>query len=340
MELKFFGKGIKIQVDSTGNLWMKRNCDRRISVKTRQKRDPIILGDEYRKIFDLRIFKESIISNLNNSGSDGLKGLKSSTSLNKRLKESALIFLRFGDIPSNPTTTKNYLEAPLWCCLIHLIAFDMIGVIISEINESPRNSLQSFESHSCSTSTEESTASSSSYLPSNNSNNNNNNNIVNRQNNNKTGVARRIFQQRKPNHYQSPFAFEEALTKVQTKSSKPRSRSQTRIVPLSALPPSRPIETSSAMMNGWSLLNLSDIDKLRTPAYFASSEEAGAHRHRARPSEKEFALFDQKIKRRGKNKTPKEGALREAPPPPPPMLQPVGLTKYKWLSETCIRNAS
>uniref|UniRef100_A0AC34FJP3 MH2 domain-containing protein n=1 Tax=Panagrolaimus sp. ES5 TaxID=591445 RepID=A0AC34FJP3_9BILA len=237
MELKFFGKGIKIQLDSSGNLWMKRNSDRRISVKTRQRRDPIILGDEYRKIFDLRIFKESIIASLNVS--NGLKGLKNSSNNNKRLKESAIIFLRFGDIPSSsssnpPNNTKpDYLEAPLWCCLIHLIAMDMIGVIISEFHNndaitaagaaaSPQNSLQSFESHSCSTSTEESSAaSSSSYLPSNN--NNGNGNVINnnrQQNNNKTGVARRIFQQRKPNHYQSPFAFEEAFNKAPTKTPK------------------------------------------------------------------------------------------------------------------------
>ena len=179
----------------------------------------------------------------------------------------------------------------------------------------------------------------------------------------RSGAARRIFQQRRPfqNHYQSPFSLEETTQKVATKLQKvplylpipiilgvfpfqPRSRSQTRVIPRSSLPHPRPLEAASSI-NGWSLLNLSDIDKLRTPAYFASSEEAGTRRQRSRPFEEESTGFGAprrplKKDRHSKSKMafgqpPPQGGASVADQPPP-----AGLTKYKWLSETCIRNAA
>ncbi|KAE9550250.1 hypothetical protein FO519_006528 [Halicephalobus sp. NKZ332] len=127
LELKLLQKGIRIQLDEAGNIWMKKNggFEKKISVKTKQKREPIFISEDFKKVFDLRNFKESVISNLSSENSD-----------KKRLRESAMIFLKLSD-----SGNEDLLKNPVWCCLIHLIAVDMVDAVASEFGHSPHNSL-------------------------------------------------------------------------------------------------------------------------------------------------------------------------------------------------------
>ena len=164
IELKLLQKGIRIHLDELGNIWIRKNesFEKKIFVKTRQKKDLISISEDYKKVFDLRNFKESVIGNL------------ASENLNKKkLKESAFIFLKLSD-----SLTDDFLKVPIWCCLIHLIAVDMVDMIATEFGHSPPSSLirsvvDSQSPSNGSHSSEESSASSSSYLPSSSSGNKN-----------------------------------------------------------------------------------------------------------------------------------------------------------------------
>ena len=138
----------------------------------------------------------------------------------------------------------------------------------------------------------------------------------------RTGVAKRIFQQRKPNntnHYSAPIEQprlrQRSHSQTRLPSSSPINQQSSSPINQRSLSPLRSFPNSS--LNGWSLLNLSDIDKLRTPAYFSSREEAGSRR-----SYKSFFPEVQKNKKNRKSKTRSSNDLQ----------------KYKWLSETCLKN--
>uniref|UniRef100_A0A7E4UQD8 MH2 domain-containing protein n=1 Tax=Panagrellus redivivus TaxID=6233 RepID=A0A7E4UQD8_PANRE len=347
LELRFLGSGVRIKIDANGNLWMRRLTSRRICVKTRQKREQTILGDDFRKIFDLRIFKENVVAHM---AADGDK---------QRLQEAALVFIRLSDL--SPDT--DVLRCPLWCGLIHLIAVDMIEVIGAEFHGSgvrnvavsPPTSVGSgdhADGLGYSTSAEESSASSSSYLPSGSS--------YTRQN--KSAVARRIFQQKKlppppphVEHYSAPFTpftpAEVPVARPRSRSKKPqkiRSKSHSHLIPQPPNPPppiKSQLEIASAL-NGWSLLNLSDIDKLRTPTYFTSTEEAAARRDRRRASaqhqhhqnpRQHTPASPQDTRTSSKSRS---GGRRTPQGASSPEAAPIGLTKYKWLSETALVSES
>uniref|UniRef100_A0A1I7SGU2 MH2 domain-containing protein n=1 Tax=Bursaphelenchus xylophilus TaxID=6326 RepID=A0A1I7SGU2_BURXY len=192
-ELRTLGKGVTVQLDRMGNVWMKNQTARTVCVQCAQYPEPIYLDDSYKKIMDMRFFRDSILHKLElNSSLDAPK-----------LFKKVIIFVKLSD----PSPDLNPLDCSLWFALIHLVSVDLIHLILSGQTPIPSAELspQSSASSNCSEmdrrlhrdreSNEDSSASTSSYNPD-----------SYRQNGSRTstGVARKIFnqqQQQNPRRY-------------------------------------------------------------------------------------------------------------------------------------------
>ncbi|KAI6205307.1 Peptidase-M14 domain-containing protein [Aphelenchoides besseyi] len=306
IEPEIWGKlGIRIKCDKKGNIWLKQNGgENPICVQCAQYPEPIFLNDNYQKIVDLRSFRDSLIHELE---------VRSTVQRNKLFRK-AVIFMKLTD--ADPE--KNPLECGLWLTLIHLVSVDMINALVNEqsdlpaVDSSPNSPIDSNEQASSSSSqcespfvtqpklskrpsfltanyngdsaAEDSSASTSSYVPSSSSSN--------------SGVARRIFNQQHPQRSQSvrrerPSRSHRSPTFRPSRGTQPPDSSGYNRVPsvFSPLNESREDELQTDRRkrslsqprmtpNGWSLLNLTDIDRI--PLYFSSNEEAARGRRMKR----------------------------------------------------------
>lgn len=57
-------QGIRIKIDKLGNVWIKKHIDLPVCVQCAQYPEPIFLTNDYRKIIDLRSFRDSILHEL------------------------------------------------------------------------------------------------------------------------------------------------------------------------------------------------------------------------------------------------------------------------------------
>ncbi|CAD5228921.1 unnamed protein product [Bursaphelenchus okinawaensis] len=268
-ELKALSKGVTIQLDRMGNVWMKSQTLKPVCVQCAQYPEPIYLSDNFKKIMDMRFFRDSILHKLE---------LSPSLDAHKLFKK-VIIFVKLSDASPD----MNPLNCSLWFALIHLVSVDLIHLILSSPSTGTPSELspQSSSSSACSDvdkkfirdreSNEDSSASTSSYNPDSYRNNGSRTS---------TGVARKIFNQQHTRRYNTnrstsqrrSASRERTIQRIPNEYSVPYSSATT---DSARSDKSKKTGSQSKLSSsGWSLLNLTDIDKMQKPFYFASAEEA------------------------------------------------------------------
>ncbi|CAI4228752.1 unnamed protein product [Auanema sp. JU1783] len=106
MMILTMGKGLELSLDTFGNVHLTNNSEKKIIVSSQGVN--YVIDKRKEKIFDLRRFKES------------LSGPLAADSY--RLKRKAIMRIQFN-------TSTPPLETPLWICLIHVIAVEMMSMI-------------------------------------------------------------------------------------------------------------------------------------------------------------------------------------------------------------------
>ncbi|TKR71796.1 hypothetical protein L596_019337 [Steinernema carpocapsae] len=111
-EYKRLDKGVEMQIDQKGNVWMSKNCDKPISVKTLCAPTIDSVGFDPVKVFDLGAFKEMVVRE------------------NRRPKPNVDRIFRLSTIHINLcSSVPSLLDSPSWLMLIHLIAVDMVSLL-------------------------------------------------------------------------------------------------------------------------------------------------------------------------------------------------------------------
>uniref|UniRef100_A0A1I8APV8 MH2 domain-containing protein n=1 Tax=Steinernema glaseri TaxID=37863 RepID=A0A1I8APV8_9BILA len=221
-EYRRLDKGVEVQIDERGNVWVSKNCEKTISVRTPSAPTVDCVGFDPIKVFDLGAFKEIVVREIGRP-KPNLERLFRMTTIQINLCSSVL----------------SYLESPCWLLLIHLIAVDMVSVLdMKKLPYSPTNrSLTSTSDLASNTSSSHDSHESYSSPQATKFT--------------KRGVARRL--QHGPttaprSHYQKV---------ARAPSEEPK------------LPDSLPKPSSL----GWSMLDLSDLNRQQRPAFFHPGEE-------------------------------------------------------------------
>ncbi|PAV88717.1 hypothetical protein WR25_20136 [Diploscapter pachys] len=109
MSFVLLAKGIELQLDSNGNIWLLNKGERPLVVMSQGIKYTVYKKLE--KIFDLKRYKNLL--------SSGLEGDHL-----KRHKRDAMLYVQFARSPS-------LLECPLWICLVHLAALELCHLLSS-----------------------------------------------------------------------------------------------------------------------------------------------------------------------------------------------------------------
>ncbi|KAK0402838.1 hypothetical protein QR680_016567 [Steinernema hermaphroditum] len=112
LEYRRLEKGIEVQIDKRGNVWMSKNCDKMVSVRTPSAPTVDCVGYDPIKVFDLGAFKEVVVREVT----------RPTPNLEKLFRMTTIQINLCPAVPS-------VLESPSWLLLIHLIAFDMVSVL-------------------------------------------------------------------------------------------------------------------------------------------------------------------------------------------------------------------
>ncbi|KAH7719847.1 hypothetical protein AAVH_12652 [Aphelenchoides avenae] len=119
MELRFVGKGLQVQRDKVGNVWMRRRGERPVAVFPLHSADatPIQLEKEFVKVLDVREIRDRLKSD------DGMN-------LERLLPyRKSMLLIKLTDPPGSAHASLN---CPLWLALVSIVAFDMIRAIVAE----------------------------------------------------------------------------------------------------------------------------------------------------------------------------------------------------------------
>uniref|UniRef100_A0A0N5C0P5 MH2 domain-containing protein n=1 Tax=Strongyloides papillosus TaxID=174720 RepID=A0A0N5C0P5_STREA len=114
--------GLDIKIDAIGNIFMRKNTSLRIvATSVFDTNQTVELGKDYLKVFDLRKFKKKLWKLIQ----DGEKDCKI-------LSKYTFIMITLG---TEEMYNSNIFSCDLWIALIHIIAVEMIGVILKEEEE-------------------------------------------------------------------------------------------------------------------------------------------------------------------------------------------------------------
>uniref|UniRef100_A0A0K0FVH2 MH2 domain-containing protein n=1 Tax=Strongyloides venezuelensis TaxID=75913 RepID=A0A0K0FVH2_STRVS len=114
--------GLDIKIDAIGNIFMRKNTSLRIvATSVFDTNQTVELGNDYLKVFDLRKFKKKLWKLIQ----DGEKDCKI-------LSKYTFIMITLG---TEEMYNSNIFSCDLWLALIHIIAVEMIGVILKEEEE-------------------------------------------------------------------------------------------------------------------------------------------------------------------------------------------------------------
>ncbi|KAI6232321.1 MH2 domain-containing protein [Aphelenchoides besseyi] len=314
--LRNLNKGIRIKCDKKGNIWLKQNGgENPICVQCAQYPEPIFLNDNYQKIVDLRSFRDSLIHELEVRSTVQRNKLFRKAVIFMKLTDAdpeknplecglwlTLIHLVSVDMinalvneqsdlpavdssPNSPIDSNEQASSSSSQC-------ESPFVTQPKLSKRPSFLTANYNGDSAA---EDSSASTSSYVPSSSS-------YVTKQSSTKSnsGVARRIFNQQHPQRSQSvrrerPSRSHRSPTFRPSRGTQPPDSSGYNRVPsvFSPLNESREDELQTDRRkrslsqprmtpNGWSLLNLTDIDRMSRPLYFSSNEEAARGRRMKR----------------------------------------------------------
>ncbi|VDM49442.1 unnamed protein product [Toxocara canis] len=117
--LRRFCKGVKMKIDDSGGVWV-RSVEG--SVMTRGMLGDAIVYAEPVKVFDLKLFKD-IVSRQNEY--DELS--------KNRLNHLAITYIMTNE-------SDDPLKCPLWVAVVHLIAIEMVQILLSTTSESETGS--------------------------------------------------------------------------------------------------------------------------------------------------------------------------------------------------------
>ncbi|KAI1716368.1 MH2 domain-containing protein [Ditylenchus destructor] len=134
--LDYFGEGICLKVDKSGNLWMKKNTEQRI-VCTGAELDRVSLHRAYfKKITDLRSLRGILLREIRDGAS------------RKDLYTRALIYIQLRDSHlHHSTNSDDIFQRPIWMVIIHLVVLEMVNMLLE--NQSERN-IQDYHNNSTS----------------------------------------------------------------------------------------------------------------------------------------------------------------------------------------------
>ncbi|KAI1724399.1 MH2 domain-containing protein [Ditylenchus destructor] len=122
--LDYFGEGICLKVDKSGNLWMKKNTEQRI-VCTGAELDRVSLHRAYfKKITDLRSLKGILLREIRDGAS------------RKDLYTRALIYIQLRDSHiHHSSNSDDVFQRPIWMVIIHLVVLEMVDMLLESQSE-------------------------------------------------------------------------------------------------------------------------------------------------------------------------------------------------------------